>query len=93
MDLEEDGTVAVDRGGRERLGKIYSCWGMTLCGTCKSHPRCKVLITCKEADSLARVECDMLKRIALGSAVGADAHKAEAKTLRLGYGVKVRGSG
>ena len=90
MDLEEEGTVAVDRVRRERLGKIYSCWGMTLCGTCRSHPHCKVMISCKDADMLLHVECDFLKWIALGSAVGADAHKAEAKSLRLGYGVKVR---
>ena len=90
MDLEAGGTVAVDRVKRERLGKIYSCWGMTLCGTCKSHPRCKVMISCKDADMLMRVECDFLKWIALGSAVGADAHKAEATSLRRDHGVKVR---
>jgi hypothetical protein len=90
VDLVEEGTVAVDRRSRERLGKIYTCWGMTLCGTCKSHSKCKVMISCKDAAMLLRVECDFLKWLALGSAVGSDAHQAEAKSLKLSYGVKVK---
>ena len=75
--------------GTHQLGKLYWTWGTTVCAVCKSHFRCKNLVTAT-AVNLGHVEADLAKWLAAGVALSGADHVELGKEIRRKHGMKIR---